>query len=95
MGQAARAGGARAQVTHDTLTLIFRTILDWHLAGGGFPEEARALSGGLIAATLGVYAAAAAHLRPTPKRSHYTFNLRDCARVVQARPGRPTLPYPT
>ena len=71
------------QVTQDTLTLIFGTILSWHLAGGGFPEDARALAGGLIAATLAVYEAVASHLRPTPTRSHYTFNLRDVARVVQ------------
>lgn len=73
------------QITQDTLTLIFGTILDWHLAGGGFPEDARALAGGLIGATLAVYEAVAAHLRPTPTRSHYTFNLRDVARVVQVR----------
>ena len=73
------------QVTRDTLTLIFGTILDWHLACGGFPKDARSLAGGLIAATLAVYEAVAAHLRPTPTRSHYTFNLRDVARVVQVR----------
>ena len=73
------------QVTQDTLTLIFRTVLDWHLASGGFPEDVRLLAGGLIAATLAVYEDVAAHLRPTPMRSHYTFNLRDVARVVQVR----------
>ena len=82
------------QVTHDTLTLIFRTILDWHLAGSGFSAEVRALAGGLIAATLGVYGAATGHLRPTPARSHYTFNLRDVARVVQARGPLRTLTKP-
>lgn len=74
-----------AQVTHDTLTLIFGTILGWHLGSGGFSAEVRALAGGLIGATLAVYGAAAAHLRPTPARCHYTFNLRDFARVVQVR----------
>lgn len=37
----------------------------------------------MIAATLEVYASACGQLLPTPAKSHYTFNLRDVARVVQ------------
>lgn len=71
------------QVSSDTLSHIFRTILDWHLAARQFPAAVKALSGQLINATLDVYSQSMARLLPTPTKSHYVFNLRDFARVVQ------------
>ena len=73
------------QVTNATLVTIFKTILDWHLRRGGFPAAVQQLAGGIIAATLDVYAQSMARLLPTPAKSHYTFNLRDFARVIQVR----------
>jgi dynein heavy chain, axonemal len=65
------------------LAAIFQTILDWHLgAARGYATPERALSGRIVAATLAVYQAATASLLPTPRKSHYVFNLRDYARVV-------------
>ncbi len=70
------------QVSDDTLTSIFQAVLDWHLRA--YPVQVRSLCPSLIAATLEVYAQAMAKLLPTPTKSHYVFNLRDFARVVQA-----------
>jgi dynein heavy chain len=71
------------QVSDDTLNTIFGTILDYHLTSQHFPDAVKALSKDLVAATLAVYSTATTKLLPTPTKSHYLFNLRDFARVVQ------------
>ena len=43
------------QVSDDTLSHIFKTILDWHLDAKSFPSHIKATSSGIIAATLDVY----------------------------------------
>lgn len=73
----------RPQVSDDTLTQIFGSILSWHFSKRGFPAQLASLAAALVSATLDVYSAAAAKLLPTPAKSHYLFNLRDFARVVQ------------
>lgn len=73
------------QVSDDTLTAIFGTILNWHMRVQNFPDAIKALSKDLVAATLAVYSTAANKLLPTPAKSHYLFNLRDFARVMQVR----------
>jgi len=74
---------ALALVSEDTLVNIFKTILDWHLVSKKFPGSLKALSLPIINATLELYTASMAKLLPTPAKSHYVFNLRDFARVVQ------------
>ena len=75
------------QVTNDTLVTIFQTILSWHLETGGFPASCKQLGAGIISATLDMYSQSMAKLLPTPTKSHYTFNLRDFARVIQVHSG--------
>ncbi|KAG2454516.1 hypothetical protein HYH02_000363 [Chlamydomonas schloesseri] len=66
-----------------TLKHIFGTIQHWFLTTRAFPDPVIGLRDHIIAATLDVYSAAMTQLLPTPTKSHYTFNLRDCSRVVQ------------
>ncbi|KAJ3193186.1 Dynein heavy chain 7, axonemal [Irineochytrium annulatum] len=66
-----------------TLSRIFETILTWHFTSNSFTSEIQGLSSTLIGATRDSYKGAMANLLPTPKKSHYTFNLRDFARVIQ------------
>ncbi|KAH6601980.1 hypothetical protein BASA61_001578 [Batrachochytrium salamandrivorans] len=69
----------------DDLTMkhIFSSIIDWHFTTNQFVASITALKAPLVSATMDVYQAAIASLLPTPKKSHYVFNLRDFARVVQ------------
>ncbi|TPX70976.1 hypothetical protein CcCBS67573_g06369 [Chytriomyces confervae] len=66
-----------------TLDKIFKTVLDWHFTTKNFPSEIQALSRSLIDATREIYRSSMDNLLPTPRKSHYTFNLRDFARVTQ------------
>jgi dynein heavy chain, axonemal len=66
-----------------TLSRIFSTILDWHFSTNNFSKDVSGITCNIVSATTDLYRACVANLLPTPKKSHYTFNLRDFARVVQ------------
>ena len=67
-----------------TLSRIFGTIMHWFLTKKqDFGPDIVKLESVIVAATAEVYKSAIAHLRPTPTKSHYTFNLRDFSRVIQ------------
>ncbi|KAJ3098250.1 Dynein heavy chain 3, axonemal [Phlyctochytrium planicorne] len=66
-----------------TLKSIFTTIVEWHFVSNSFPGSVINLKNQLINATLEVYLGAIENLLPTPRKSHYLFNLRDFSRVVQ------------
>ncbi|XP_035209359.1 dynein heavy chain 7, axonemal-like [Stegodyphus dumicola] len=65
-----------------TLNSIFSSVLNIHFKNNLFPLEAHPYAGAIVAATADIYNAAITYLLPTPAKSHYTFNLRDFARVI-------------
>ncbi|KAJ3324532.1 Dynein heavy chain 1, axonemal, partial [Blyttiomyces sp. JEL0837] len=90
-------GGGRNPVTHrfvrqfnllsfvemddDSLGRIFTTILGSFLQK--FPPEISVKTDPIVNASIHIYNTIRAELLPTPAKSHYTFNLRDMAKVVQ------------
>ena len=72
-----------AEFDHNTMQRIFGTILDWHLNLKKFSASILQIKDNLINATLEVYDLSIKNLLPTPRKSHYLFNLRDFARVIQ------------
>lgn len=64
-----------------TMSRIFTSIVDWHFAKG-FDSSFLRLGKVLVQATMEVYKNSIQSFLPTPTKSHYVFNLRDFARVV-------------
>ncbi|XP_067685210.1 dynein axonemal heavy chain 3-like [Haliotis asinina] len=65
----------------ETMKNIFSPIIDWHFRS--FETSLRRFSRILLGSTLEIYQMAITNFLPTPSKSHYLFNLRDFARVVQ------------
>jgi dynein heavy chain, axonemal len=64
-----------------SIKTIFSTILQGFL--GDFSADIQQLCIPLVCASLQVYNQVAQELLPTPTKSHYTFNMRDLAKVFQ------------
>eukprot|EP01135_Chromosphaera_perkinsii_P007265 Nk52_evm73s745 gene=Nk52_evmTU73s745 len=64
-----------------TMSRIFGTIVNYHFTKGYEPMLLKFCKP-LINATVNVYREAMLQLLPTPSKSHYVFNLRDFARVI-------------
>ena len=76
----------------DTVALrrIFGSVMHWFFGGAGgemVQPDVRAMGQRVVMATVDLYVALASALRPTPSKSHYTFNLRDVGRVFQVGRG--------
>jgi len=63
------------------LKRIYSTLLNNKLSE--FEDEVKPLGDQIAAASIAVYRAVAAELLPTPAKSHYLFNTRDLAKIVQ------------
>nr|XP_021153643.1 dynein heavy chain 12, axonemal isoform X1 [Columba livia]XP_021153644.1 dynein heavy chain 12, axonemal isoform X1 [Columba livia]XP_021153645.1 dynein heavy chain 12, axonemal isoform X1 [Columba livia]XP_021153646.1 dynein heavy chain 12, axonemal isoform X1 [Columba livia]XP_021153647.1 dynein heavy chain 12, axonemal isoform X1 [Columba livia]XP_021153648.1 dynein heavy chain 12, axonemal isoform X1 [Columba livia] len=66
----------------ETMLRIFSTIVAFYLRTNEFSSEYMTIGNQIVTATLEVYKEAIKNLLPTPAKSHYTFNLRDFARVI-------------
>lgn len=66
----------------DTMVRIFSTVVARAFKDGQFPMEIQGMGQQIVQATAHVYNESIKSLLPTPAKSHYTFNLRDFARVV-------------
>nr|KAJ3421411.1 Dynein heavy chain 1, axonemal [Polyrhizophydium stewartii] len=69
------------EMENASLQRIFTTILGSFLSK--FPPEITKSTNALVEASIIIYNTIRSELLPTPAKSHYTFNLRDLAKVVQ------------
>lgn len=63
----------------ESITMIFSKIVNAFL--GGYSEQIASCLDEVVEATQRVYNAVASNLKPTPSKSHYTFNLRDMSKI--------------
>eukprot|EP00798_Chlamydomonas_sp_ICE-L_P021926 gene21926-28972_t len=63
------------------LKRIFGTILNAKLAE--FDDEVKPLADPITSATIAIYRSVSKELLPTPSKSHYLFNTRDLAKIIQ------------
>ena len=66
----------------NTMNSIFKTILRWYFRTFNFSSDVAAMEGKLVGATMKVYQKIQDDLKPTPMKSHYTFNLRDFSKII-------------
>jgi dynein heavy chain len=66
------------EMSDSSKSRIFGTIL-----GSWLPEEMMNFKEIIVQSTISVYGTVCNQLLPTPAKSHYTFNLRDLAKVFQ------------
>jgi dynein heavy chain, axonemal len=64
---------------------VFSTIMDWMFAGSSpsFPQPVQQMKESIVNHTLAVFDRTSATFRPTPAKGHYSYNLRDIAKVFQ------------
>jgi len=65
----------------ESLQRIFTSVMQWFL--GKFSSTISGLAPAVVKGSIEVYEAISAEMRPTPTKSHYTFNLRDLSKVHQ------------
>jgi len=67
-----------------SLSAICTNIMEWMYRAQGkmpFPDSVVRLKDNIVSGSINVYNEVQRRFRPTPAKSHYTFNLRDLSKV--------------
>ena len=70
----------------ESLAYVFNNVLEWLFlrnANPSFSKPIQGLRDNLVSATIMAYRKVSEDFRPTPAKSHYTYNLRDVSKVFQ------------
>jgi len=70
----------------DSLKFIFTNIMDWVFvskANPSWPGPVQALKEKIVELTIFIYMETQRKFKPTPAKSHYTYNLRDVSKIFQ------------
>ncbi|KAL0216159.1 hypothetical protein P9112_008343 [Eukaryota sp. TZLM1-RC] len=71
------------QPSEAVLGRIFGCLLSGYLEAKNFKKEIIDMSRNTVHASIDIYNLVLSQMRPTPSKSHYTFNLRDLSKVIQ------------
>jgi dynein heavy chain len=72
--------------SEDSLKNIFSTVMDWVFASKNvppYPDVVKGMKDSIVSHTIFIYKETMRRFRPTPAKSHYTYNLRDVSKVFQ------------
>lgn len=72
---------AYTEMDNAAISNIFNYMIDFFFKS--FNEEVKQVLPSLVTSVISVYDQIRINLLPTPKKSHYTFNLRDISKVFQ------------
>ena len=68
----------------ESLSYIFSNVMEWFFLKNTNPSFSKAIQGmkdSLVSTTIWIYRSIAEKFKPTPAKSHYTYNLRDVSKV--------------
>ncbi|EFC37691.1 hypothetical protein NAEGRDRAFT_81845 [Naegleria gruberi] len=68
---------------NQTLTTIFSDIMDWFLSSNSINTISKILARQIVVGSINLFNNVIEQFRPTPEKSHYTFNLRDLSKIFQ------------
>ena len=72
--------------SQESMNYIFNNVMEWFFLINSNPSYPKAISGmrdGIVSNTITIYQLIQERFRPTPAKSHYTYNLRDVSKVFQ------------
>lgn len=70
--------------SNESLNYIFNNVMEWLFISNNNPSFSKPIEGmkdSLVATTIYIYENISSKFRPTPAKSHYTYNLRDVSKV--------------
>ena len=72
--------------SQESMNYIFNNVMEWFFLQNQNPAYSKAIQGmrdNIVSNTINVYKMIQESFRPTPAKSHYTYNLRDVSKVFQ------------
>ena len=68
------------------MNYIFNNVMEWFFqinVNPAYPKAIQGMRDGIVSNTINIYELIQKRFRPTPAKSHYTYNLRDVSKVFQ------------